>query len=225
MGPARDRDAIRRIHAAVDRALGDPDGAGREAVLRHAAAQGVARAAERLRRRATLLVKRNPQAAHGILAARDALMLAIYRQAAPGGWFVAWCDGSVKPGTDRSRAGIGGIVMDREGKVVTTLSGPVAADTAFDTEIAALAAVLHAAIDHGAERLCVYTDCAALVRHSDRHRRDRRLADVRKSMGELPDVELRLIPRKHNQPAHALALARAVSPTRETGGDDAFAKG
>jgi len=220
-------DAIRQINEAIDRALVDPDGVGKDAILRHAATQGVAHAAERLRRRATLLIKRKPQERKSILAARDVLMLAVYRQAAPRGWFVAWCDGSVRPDTDRSRAGIGGILMDGEGKVVMKLSGSVEAVAAFETEVAGLAAVLNAAIDRGAERLCIYTDCVALVRHLHRRRRDPRLADVLKSMGKLPGVELRLIPRKHNQPAHALALAAAspASPTTETGRDDASPKG
>jgi ribonuclease HI len=218
---------IRQINEALDRALGDLDEAGRDTFLRHAAEQDAAHAAERVRRRATLLIKSKPQVGKSILAARDELMLALYRRAAPGGSFVAWCDGSVRPAAERSRAGIGGILMDENTRVVARLSRAVEAQAAFEAEVAALAAVLQAAIDHGAERICVYTDCAALLRRWQLRCRDSRPAHALKAIREHGDFELRLIPRKHNQPAHALALAasRASPITDADKGCDASPEG
>lgn len=75
----------------------------------------------------------------------------------------------------------------------------------MDAEIAALAAVIRSAIEHGQLRLSVYCDSHGLVQLWNEHREDARLADLRRLRAGLERFALRAIPRLHNQPADALA--------------------
>lgn len=163
---------------------------------------GATALAERVRQRATALARRDRSAGPRLLAVRDALIEALYRDAAPKGWFNAWCDGSVR--TDGS-AGIGALVLGADGRVVGRISRAVEQPSPFEAEIAALEAVLDLAVKHDFRRVRVHTDCRALVDLWRAHRADPRLAPVRSLAQRLERLELRVVPRLHNQPAHRLA--------------------
>lgn len=177
-------------------------------------AQDSTRLAERVCRRAALLSRRDRSAAESILAARDALVLALYARATPRGTFTTWSDGSSKMTPQELIAGIGGLLMDPQGRIVSRLSRPCRGLDAFAAEIAALEAVQHSAAVLGAERLRVYTDCVALLHLWLESRADARLEKVREQARRFRRFELRALPRAHNQPANRLArqaLAQATS--------------
>jgi ribonuclease HI len=203
--PIRD-DIARNLNARIDAALLDPTHQRAWAVSRALPRLELAALAERVRRRATLLARRaRPQTA-AILDARDNLIQALYARDSPRGWCTAWCDGA----SDAPRtAGIGGLLVDLEGQVIGHWSRAIAPRDPFTTEIAALAATLEFAAAHGVDRLRVYTDCVALVRLWHEHRTDDRLRKVRARTARIERVQLRALPRWHNQPAHRLARVGA----------------
>jgi ribonuclease HI len=197
----KDLQATRDLNALVDAALLDPACHRAWAVSRALPRHEVAPLVERVRRRATLLTRRARTQTASILDARDDLIRALYARDSPRGWSTAWCDGA----TGASAAGIGGLLLDTQGQEVGRWSRVITPRDPFATEIAALAAALEFATTHGAYRLRVYTDCVALVRLWHEHRADDRLGAVRARAARLQRLQLRALPRLHNQPANRLA--------------------
>jgi hypothetical protein len=77
--------------------------------------------------------------------------------------------------------------------------------------------VLQAALDAGANRVRVHTDCVALARLWNTRRVDPRLGAVRALARAFRGFAIRPIPRAHNRPANELARAAmmgAPNPTR-----------
>jgi hypothetical protein len=210
------REAARAASEAIERALIRPAANEQQAVLDLLPRQAATRLADRVRLLATRLAKTNAVQRRRILAAADALILALYRRAAPNRWWCGWCDASVGREGAQQRAGVGAVIHDEAGREIESICLPVAARAAFDAEIAALEATLAAAAARGegrARSFRVYSDCAALVSLWHEHRRDPRLRVVRELTRKLRRFELRQLPRRHNQPAHRLARA-AASGTR-----------
>lgn len=208
MKPGQDRQRpARHVNEVIERALQQPTDAHFRAVARLRTTATAEDLAERVRRRGTLLARRDRRQGAQILRARDRLMLAIYAAATPGGWHTAWCDGSIVAGT--REAGIGGLLTDAAGRVVAELTRRVAESTPFEAEIAALVAILQVAHAQGAPRLRVYSDCGAVVRLWQRSRDDPRLAALAALAREFRRLEIRALPRLHNQPAHRLAKSGA----------------
>lgn len=211
------RSEIRRLNDAIDRALRDPSEPTIRVLLDHPAAHNAPQLSERVRRRAALLDKSDPHHGNQILSARDTLIFAIYRHAAPKGWYTGWCDASVRQRIDGRFAGIGGILMDAQGKIVVEFGRFAGALDSFEAEIAALVALLQVSVARGAERVRVYTDCVALVLLWHQRRRDPRLAPVLELMRKFRGAEIRFIPRQHNQPAHTLAKTAALPVSSSRG--------
>lgn len=193
------------INPVVDAALHTPAGEPLAALLRLRRRIGTEALAERVRQRATALARRQRARAASLLETRDVLMLRLYAEAAPRGWFTAWCDGSVRTAATRRIAGIGGVVLDPEGHLAAEFSRRADGMGALDAEIAALTSTLEVSLARHATRLRVHTDCAALVELWQEQRDDPRLAAVRLHARALDRFELRAVPRLHNQPANTLA--------------------
>lgn len=196
------RDSL-HLNRLIDRALLDESRRHTRDVL--LASRDPAALAERIRRRSTVLAHAEPARAERILNARDILILAVYGYAAPPGWHRGWCDGSSAQGPAGRYAGIGGVVMDPDGDIIAEISHTAGDLDAMRAEAAALAATLKVAREHGAKRIRMYTDCKGLVLLWARHRNDPRLAAVQAQVGGLLGLDLRVIPRQHNQRANALA--------------------
>lgn len=179
-----------------------PEAVALQALHRLRRSLGTTTLAERVRQRATALARRNHSASARILAVRDALVEALYRDASPKGWFDAWCDGSAKPD---GPASIGALVLGPDSRVVARISRAAGHISPFEAEIAALEAVLEVAVKRDFRHMRVHTDCRALVELWRTHRADPRLARVRTLAHRLERLELRAVPRLHNQPAHRLA--------------------
>jgi ribonuclease HI len=199
------RHQAQRFNAVIDEALIAPSPQQQQQVLQLTTECPVAKLAERVRRRATLLGKRQRGDGGKILSARDALILALYASLIPPGWACAWSDGSsVKVNANR-HAGIGGIVMDSNGTILARISRPAGELTAFDAEIAALAAVISTAVESRQQRLRVYTDNYGLAQLWREKRNDKRLEKIRELGAKLERLSVFPVPRLHNQPANALA--------------------
>ncbi len=206
----------RELNALIDAYLLEPGGLLPGELAGWLGAWGAPSLAERVRRRATRLSRGDRGHADVILATRDAVILALYAFAAADGAFTAWSDGSVA----QAGAGIGGLLMDPEGRIVDRLSHPGRWPDAFSAEVAALEAVMGAAVTRGAGRLRVYTDCLALLRLWLEKRGDPRLQQVRQLAGRFKGFDLQALPRLHNQPANRLArqaLAGAAGSATYTG--------
>lgn len=186
----------------MDQALIKPEGMSLQGLHRLRHSVGATALGERVRQRATALARRHRSAGARILATRDALIEALYRDASPKGWFIAWCDGSARPD---GPAGIGALVLGPDGRAVARIARAAECISPFEAEIAALEAVLDLAVKHDFRRVRVHTDCRALVDLWRAHRADPRLAPVRSLAQRLERLELRVVPRLHNQPAHRLA--------------------
>jgi ribonuclease HI len=199
------------INRAIDKALHDLSEENLRAVLDLSAPLKLTSIAERVRRCATVLTRRDGWHWKQILEARDRLMLAIYGNAAPRGWFCAWCDGSSIEMDQGSIAGIGAVLLNSEGKLVVEITQPAGELDPFAAEIAAVEAILRAAIDYGIEQIRVHTDCNGLVQLWLCDRDDPRLAPVRALVQAFRRFELFLVPRKHNQWADRLAKRAALS--------------
>jgi ribonuclease HI len=172
------------------------------------------RVAERVRRRATILGRAERGRRREIIRAQDRLILRLYGQAVPADWHLAWFDGSVRGEDGNLRAGIGGLLLAAQGRMLVAELSEPAAD-ALTTEIAAWVAVLRAALHGGVERLRAHTDCDALAALW-RRRDDPRLEVVRGLVGTLRRFELRHVPRQYNQPAHRLARRALAHSDEET---------
>lgn len=208
MPPSSARGRKTKAHAlnpVVDQALLRSSPAARRALLRLADDWDTADLAERLRRRATTLARRRAAPTPAILRERDGLILALYARAAPPGWSSAWCDGSAARGPAGRSARVGGLLLNSAGRVLSRISRAHAACDPFEAEIAALAAILQAARRQRVARLRVHTDCVALARLWYGQRDDPRLAAVHALARAFRRLDLRAVPREHNQPAHALA--------------------
>jgi ribonuclease HI len=208
MKPSQDRQRpARHVNEVIDRALQQPTGAHFREALRLRATVPTQNLAERARRRATLLARRDRRHSAQILRSRDRLILAIYADATPAGWHTAWCDGSITVG--KREAGIGGLLMDAAGQIVAELTRRVPGLTPFEAEIAALVAILQVARAQGVQRLRVYSDCSAVVQLRQQCRDDTRLAAVAALAREFRRLQVCALPRLHNQPAHRLAKTGA----------------
>jgi ribonuclease HI len=195
----------RLLNEAIDRALSRPTPRHRRALLDLAKTRDTGRVAERVRQRATWLSRHDRTQAQHYLSNRDALILALYADRAPVGWAIAWCDGSSVKHDAARHAGIGAILMDASGRRIAELSLPVGDKSAFEAEIAALAAVAEMALEHDIEQLRVYTDSKALVQLWHERRQDPRLASIHPVVSRFRRLRIRPIPRLHNQAANALA--------------------
>jgi ribonuclease HI len=213
-----ERAAARALAEAIERALLRFTAANVQRVLELARREDASRAADRVQLRAQRLAKAQAALRGPVLAAAEALVLRIYQAAAPSGWLCAWCDATVVRDGAPRRAAVGALLLDRHAREFARISEPIAACEPFEAEIAALAATLQAAAARGARarRLCVYTDCDALVALWLQQRRDARLGAVRALARRLQRFELRLVPRRHNRMAHRLARA-AMAAARGTG--------
>ena len=203
------RRTAQQLNAVIDRALVDWSPAQRQEVLQLKRTRTVRKLAQRVHKRATLLAKRQRRDANRIRQARDALTMALYASTAPEAWAVAWCDGSSMVIKSHRHAGIGGIVMDRDREIVASISEAIGEKSAFAAELAALASVMRTAVDHGLQRLWVYTDNHGLAQLWREQRDDERLAEIRQLGRELERFTLKAIPRRYNQPANALARQAA----------------
>lgn len=208
-------DEARRLNRVIDGCLSAWTAAQVDEVLEATRGRDPRAMGERVRRRATVLGRMHRQQRFAILQARDALILALYRQATPSGWYAAWSDGSVRVGHKDDRAGIGGVVLAPEGSVVARVSHSISACDAFTAELAAATAVLQAALGQGAKRLRLHTDCEGFVALWLEQRDDPRLAGLRALAGRCRRFELRRVPRQHNQPAHRLARRGAQESAGE----------
>ncbi|WP_148665425.1 reverse transcriptase-like protein [Sulfurifustis variabilis] len=204
------------MNALVDRALARPAPDRIKAVL--AAASPTEALIERVRRRAAAKAR---QGGLRPLAARERLVRALYAAALRPGWHAAWTDASV---VERQAAGIGGIVTDGAGRVRLRLRRSAGTLPPFNAEIAAAAALTAAAPRAGITRLRLHTDCRALSELWSRRRSDPRLAPLRAAAHRLERLELRVVPRLHNQTANRLARDGAIgaratgqSPARRVG--------
>jgi ribonuclease HI len=205
-----EREAARALAAAIERALLRYARANVERVLELARREDASRAADRVRLRARRLAKAQAALRGPVLAAADALILRVYHAAAPAGWLCGWCDATVV----RDRAAVGALLLDRRAREFACISEPIAPCKPFEAEIAALEATLQAAAARGPQRICVYTDCDALVALWLQRRRDARLSAVRVLARRLRRFELRLVPRRHNKAAHQLAREATTAARR-----------
>ena len=134
----------------------------------------------------------------------------------PKGWFSAWCDGSSTTDADGRRAGIGLVLMDAQHEVIAALGEPAEALSALDAELAALEATVKTAVARGAGYLRVHTGCPALVHLWQDRRDDDSLSGVRQAARSLRRLQLRLVPRRFNQVANALARDAVRRPQGQT---------
>ena len=193
------------LNQLVDRCLLEATAQRTAAVLLATAALETDSVAERVRRRATLLERNDRSQRPAIQKNRDSLILALYAAAAPAGWYTAWSDASVLGGHEPNPAGIGGLVLAPQGDTIARICQSTGPCAPFLAELEAVAAVTRAAIQHGAKRLRVHTDCAALVALWLQKRDDPRLDELRDLIAPCSRFELRRVPRQHNRPAHRLA--------------------
>jgi hypothetical protein len=205
MPATRPRNRPPSINPVVDQALLVSEGDALDALRRLRRKAGTETLAERVRQRAAVLARRHRTESQTILDARDTLILRLYTDATPRGWFTAWCDASVTdPSSDRV-VGVGTLILDPNGHLVAEVSRATANGNSFAAEIIAAETTLELALARKAKRLRVHTDCRALVDLWRTHRHDLRLAPVRLLARGFDRLELRTVPRLHNQPANRLA--------------------
>ena len=204
------REYAQQFNAIIDQALLEPSADHQQHLIQLVADINVTQLGERLRQRATRLGKTRRSERARLLSVRDELMQAVYAAAVPVGWSCAWVDGSsIKTDTQR-HAGIGGVLMDANGKVIERMSQAIGEQGAFDAEVAALVAMLQLAIDHQQSQLWVYCDNQGLVNLWHEQRDDHRLDKIRTQVKPLQQFALRYIPSAHNQIAHVLAQKAIV---------------
>jgi hypothetical protein len=203
------REEARRLREAIDAALLPAAAGDLAAVLALVGLRDVVALADRVRLQARRLARAHPNERVRLLSTGDALVLALYRKTAPPGWLCGWCDASVLHEGAPRRVGVGAIVLDAAGRPCARISRQIADCDPFEAETAALEATLEVAAAHreGAPGIRVYTDCDALVSLWLQHRNDLRLRTVRSWAAKLGRLELRGLPRRHNQAAHRLARA------------------
>jgi ribonuclease HI len=171
---------------------------------------------DRVFHRATRLARQNRSETAAIIAARNRRVLEIYAHRAPKGWFSAWCDGSSITDVGGQRAGIGLVMMNPENDMVAALGESAGTLSPRDAELAALVATVKMAIARGARYLRTHTDCPGLVHLWRGRRGDDAMSDVRQAARPLRRLQLRLVPRRFNQVANALALDAARRAQSQT---------
>jgi ribonuclease HI len=201
----------RRLNQLIDTALREPGEEHRRQIFQLGSRPNITAIAERIRRRATLLTRREHLPGQQIVSARDTLILTLYAGAAPKGWFSGWCDGSTRQTDQGCSSGIGGILTNTRGGEITQFTQYVGALPPFETEIAAAQTLLQSALQHGVERLRVHTDCRALLELWLKNRDDPRLATFRSLARCFKRMELDLVPRQHNHPANLLARSASIN--------------
>ena len=195
----------------IDRALNNPIEAHLHAIVALVTSYNLYRLAERVRRRATFLMRAEKGDCRKLLAVRDALIMALYAANAPAGWANAFCDGSSLSRNNERHAGIGVIVLSESGQRITQLFSYIGNKSAFEAEAQAVSVVLRAAVKLHLSRIRVHTDNKALVRLWREHRRDTRLDAIRAHVAQVEKLQLCAIPRLHNQAANNLAKQAALS--------------
>lgn len=199
-----------QLNTIVDNALLAPTGENRRQLRQLAEAGQPGPLAERIRRRATLLARRQNADRMPLLRLRDELIVAVYAAVVPKGWNCGWADGASFEADGRQQAGIGGLLVDSDGMVIERISRSIGEEGAFAAELAALIAVMQCATARQQKWLWLYTDNRGLVQLWDEHRSDNRLKELRRQAASLKRFTLRPIPRLHNQPANALARAAVL---------------
>lgn len=210
------RAQTQRINQAVDAALQSADLEALLALLALTADEATIPLCDRVFRRATRLVRQNRSKTAAVIAARNRRVLEIYAHRAPKGWFSAWCDGSSTTDAGGRCAGIGLVLMDAQHEMIAALGEPAGALSSLDAELAALVATVKTAVARGARYLRVHTDCPALVHLWQDRRGDSAMSDVRQAAQPLRRLQLRLVPRRFNQVANALAQDAARRPQSQT---------
>lgn len=203
------RDEARYLNQVIDRALLEPTPAHQRETQALARDRDAQRLAERIRRRATWLGRHERGSTQQILAIRDELIMSLYAGLAPEGWASAWCDGSSIKRASTLRAGIGVVLMGPTGECIARISRYVGENSAFEAEVAALVAALETASEHHVERIRLHSDSRALVQLWQEKRKDRRLDPVHALVSRFKRIDIRAIPRLHNQAANALAKQAA----------------
>jgi len=206
------RQQTQLVNAVIDQALAAPSFLHQQQLMQFTQTIPVTPLADRVRKRATLLCKRQRKNTRQLLTTRDALIMALYTTTLPHGWACAWCDGSSIKQDSHHLAGIGGIVMDHGGTIISRLSRTIGDHHAFKAELAAVAEVMRTAHDHQQHRLWVFTDNHGLAHLWHTHREDDRLAEIRRLARQFERFALQALPRRHNQPANALAKAAVTNP-------------
>jgi len=210
------RAQTQRINQAVDEALQGADVEALLALLALAADEATIPLCDRVFRRATRLARQNRSETATVIAARNRRVLEIYAHRAPKGWFSAWCDGSSITDVGGQRAGIGVVVMNPLHEMIAALGEPAGALSPRDAELAALVATVKMAVARGARYMRVHTDCPALVHLWWGRRGDDAMSEVRQAARPLRRLQLRLVPRRFNQVANALARNAARRPQSQT---------
>lgn len=208
--PQTRKEQTQHLNQVIDRALLEPSTVHIKDVISLRVTRDTFALSERIRRRATWQCRHQPRQSALIIETRDRLILRLYHSMAPKGWYCAWSDGSVMGSRMLRQCGIGGLLMDRDGQIISRISQSVEVRPPFETEIAALDAVMGAAVENAVQRLCVYCDCAALVTLWQRQRNDPRLEHIRILADALVRFQLLTLPRQHNQPANRLAKEAAL---------------
>jgi hypothetical protein len=139
------------------------------------------------------------------LSVRDKLIQVVYAAVVPAGWSCAWVDGSSIKTDAQRQAGIGGVLMDADGKVIEYINRAIGNKGAFDAEITALVAMLQLDTDHQYFKLWVYCDNQGLANLWHEQRDDHRLDERRTQVKLLQKFALRYISRAHNHITHVLA--------------------
>lgn len=201
------RQQAQQLNSILDQALLNPTSSHRHQIQQLIPTHNVEKLVERLRKRATILAKQQPYQRQLILEARDALILTLYAAAAPRGWACAWCDGSYTKIEAQQHAGIGAILMDDRGEIVARISQAIDATDSFSAELTAVVSIMNTALKHDQRQLQVYCDNYGLIQLWLEQRNDNRLAEIRRLAATLDHFLLYPIPRRHNQPAHKLAVA------------------
>ena len=107
--------------------------------------------------------------------------------------------------------------MDPQHEVIAAVGEPAGALSPRAAELAALEATVKTAVSRGAHYLCVHTDCPALVHMWQDRRGDDSLFGLREAARPLRRLQLRLVPRRLNQSANALARGAVRATQRQTG--------
>lgn len=119
-----------------------PGGAQIQAVFELATPCTLHSLVDRTQRRATVISKRHVQSSQQILLSRNQLMLRIYARRLGEDVVANWCDGSSVQVDGERSAGVGGLLMTREGKVIASISMYAGRLDAFRTERRPLTAIL-----------------------------------------------------------------------------------
>ncbi len=209
---------MRKLHGLkiIDQALAEPSERSCNAVVTMLSSMEPEKLAERVRRRATILCRQQPQACRQILRVRDRLILVIYGKAAHVQAFSAWCDASLKVTDGKTVAAISGLMLSPQGKLIAIIVDLTEKRDAVEAEAAAVTAVMQAALQRHVNRLRIHSDCLALVRLWLERREDLRLVEINQLANQFYNFEMYYIPRLHNQPADKLAKMALTKADRKT---------